>query len=191
MFFFSFGWDWGPAFAGVGIWQPVYLQAYSAFWLNQATALVNPVNDSVTAFDVEIRVWVQSALPGASAAELSCVVGDLDVAGVTSVTLQPGPNAFNLRLLVQNPPLWYQVLSYTCQKCHIDTDPFFRWPRGYGAQPLFNAQVTFSSSGASASQNVTIGFRKFAVDTSAAGSGQTGNVFAFLVNDLPIFVKVS
>lgn len=57
----SFGWDWGPAFAGMGIWKPIYLVSLDDVLVDDSAVLVSPLNDSTTAFDVEVRVWLRAA----------------------------------------------------------------------------------------------------------------------------------
>ena len=38
----SFSWDWGPAFAPVGLWRPLYLQAYDSAVVRDITVITTP-----------------------------------------------------------------------------------------------------------------------------------------------------
>jgi hypothetical protein len=38
----SFSWDWGPAFAPVGLWRPLYLQAYDSAVVRDITVVTTP-----------------------------------------------------------------------------------------------------------------------------------------------------
>eukprot|EP01084_Bolivina_argentea_P281131 480967_1 len=43
----SFAWDWGPAYAPMGIWKAVYLQAYSTAVVRDFLIWAEPVNNSI------------------------------------------------------------------------------------------------------------------------------------------------
>jgi len=88
--------------------------------------------------------------------------------------LQTGENRLHSTLEVSNANLW--------------------WPVGYGSQPLYTLEATFTSSQLSqpVSDTRTVGFRVAELVTSPEKySNKTGSPMYFRVNGVPIFAKGS
>src|SRR5690606_4211381 len=80
----------------------------------------------------------------------------------------PGDSVVTLSLNVSGVQLW--------------------WPNGYGDQPLYSLNVTFtdSISSANVSETKMVGFRSLRLRTPAYGDGY---LMYFEVNGFPIFAK--
>jgi len=183
----DFGWDWGPAFAGSGVWMPMRLVAFQQ--ARVVGALVHQYHGSgmdaghraalgsgIERGDVALRV---RAFLRASDSESSALTGqlcasiDLSPAGAggplsncTIVTLpaadllgERGADVW-LRVPAAFAPLW--------------------WPVGYGAQPLFDLVATFTDgSGCASSVRRKVGFRTVELVREPGPEGQNGERFFF------------
>ena len=154
----NFGWDWGPDVATVGMWRPVRLQA----WSTARLASVSPAASVEGAGGV---VQVNAVLEHAVASSTQLVV---HVAGGTrTVDVPTGAASVSVDVEVPDVDLW--------------------WPRGHGAQPLYDVQVTLVSDGSDIdSWQGRVGFRTVRVDTEPDAHGTP---FTLIINDRPIFVK--
>ncbi|GHE97010.1 glycoside hydrolase family 2 protein [Streptomyces fumanus] len=169
----GFGWDWGPTLVTAGIWRPVRLERWSTARLERVRPLVT-VTDGTGR--VEVRVDIERTGRGAGRR----LALDATVAGVTARTEVDGTEAV-LTLEVPEPELW--------------------WPRGHGAQPLYDLQVSLldTTDGIDSTDGTRdtggrpldswrrrIGFRTVALDRSA---DEEGTGFTFVVNGVRIFAR--
>jgi len=166
---YHYGWDWGPRFVGMGIWQPVQLEGWDAA--------------KITDFHV-----VQRQL-SAQAAQLGLVVAYVGAATAsgpatlvletTGPTGQPGPR---LEQAVTLQPNHHEVTA----ELHLDNPQ--RWfPAGYGAQPLYSFKATLLQGGQPVGEARTrIGLRTLALRREKDAYGKS---FEFVVNGIPIFAK--
>ncbi|MGW0332927.1 glycoside hydrolase family 2 protein [Streptomyces sp. NPDC003011] len=153
----SFGWDWGPTLVTAGIWRPVRLERWS-------TARISCVRPLVTVEGglgrVELAVEVERARVEAP------LVAEATIGGVRARAEIDGATG-TVRLEVPDVRRW--------------------WPRGYGEQPLYDAEVTLLHG-----ERVLdvwrrrIGFRTVELDRrpDAHGSG-----FTFVVNGERLFAR--
>ncbi|QLJ02983.1 glycoside hydrolase family 2 protein [Streptomyces sp. NEAU-sy36] len=157
----GFGWDWGPTLVTAGIWRPVRLERWS-------TARLARVRPLVTVADgdggVEVRIDVERTDRGAGRAlEVRAGVG-----GAEARCAVDGEQAV-LTLRVPAPELW--------------------WPRGYGAQALYDLKVDLIDVDTDRpldSWQRRIGFRDVELDRSADAHG-TG--FTLVVNGVRVFAR--
>ena len=162
----NFGWDWGPALTTSGIWQPIYLDA----WSGARVAAVRPLvflNDDLTKARVELHAdleWAEGSQDVRLEAQLAGVQASAEViAGQTEAVLE---------LELDNPDLW--------------------WPVGHGEQPLYDLTLTLKplslKQGDALLDSVTkrIGVRKTELDTSV---DSLGSAFTVKINHKPIFIK--
>ncbi|MFE6287796.1 glycoside hydrolase family 2 protein [Streptomyces sp. NPDC057877] len=153
----SFGWDWGPTLVTAGIWRPVRLEQWS-------TARIARVRPLVTVADgtgrVELHVDVERSRVEAGLT-LEARIGDARARGRIDGTRGV------VRLDVPGADLW--------------------WPRGYGAQPLYEIELTLlHDADALDVWRRRIGFRTLELDTSADAHG-TG--FTLVVNGERLFAR--
>lgn len=157
----NFGWDWGPVLTTSGIWQPIYLDAWSGARVASVRPLVY-LNDDLT----KARVEIHADLDWATSSEE--VQLEAQLAGVqTSAKLVAGQNEVIVQLELDHPDLW--------------------WPVGHGEQPLYELTLKLKQ-GERSLDEVTkrIGIRKTELDTSV---DSVGSAFTVKVNHKPIFIK--
>lgn len=165
----DFGWDWGPAFAPVGIWKDVSMVGFSGSVITEFVPIVY-WNEQRNCFEVKIKVFVtcthkfkgklKSAIEDVitHSMEISCNQGDCEV----GTSLMVGVNTVSL---------W--------------------WPNGHGQQPLYNLSVEIQSEDGRINYvSKIIGFRRVEL-VQEKYSGEEGLSFYFRINGLPIFIKGS
>ena len=165
----DFGWDWGPAFAPVGIWKDVNMVGFSGFVISEFIPIVY-WNEQYSCFEVKIKVSITCTqkFNGKLIANIedvlthsmgiSCNQEDCEV--VTSLMVD-----------VNAVSLW--------------------WPSGHGQQPLYNISIEIQSDmGLRNYISKIIGFRRIEL-VQEKYIGEEGLSFYFRINGLPIFIKGS
>lgn len=195
----QFGWDWGPRLPGMGIWRDIRLEGRSQgrlaevrFEQEHTASLVN------LAAYVQCELWEQEYTHGPENA--------------------PVRHSVRLRITGPDRQVWQQdapARSQAVVRVAI-TDPQLWWPNGYGAQPLYHAEVELVSGEDEVldTRAYTLGLRTIelrqeglspiekaeapsekAEPEMAAGEkakdGEPARSFTFVVNGLPIFCKGS
>ena len=133
-FLCSIGWDWIPAIRdrNTGIWQKVFL-SYSG-----AVKITNPLVTS----DV--------ALPSLKTADINVETTVENVSDKTHKGILKGIfGTITFQKLVEMKPHSVQLLKFTpseFRQLHINR-PKLWWPNGYGAQNLYNVQLSFEMKG--------------------------------------------
>src|SRR5215218_1032420 len=158
----NFGWDWGPDLVTAGIWRPVSLHS----WITARFASVRPVVDvSGNRGTVEVHIDVERS-GDAAPLVVTATVGDAQA----SARIDPGQTRTVVPLVVEGVDLW--------------------WPRGHGAQPLYDLTVTLQVAEGGDDQldawSSRIGFRTVRL---VSEPDEQGTGFGFVVNDRPVFVK--
>ncbi|GII32979.1 glycoside hydrolase family 2 protein [Planotetraspora mira] len=145
----NFGWDWGPTVVTSGIWAPIGLHAWSAARLAEVRPLVTLDGaDGV----VEVHITVDRAVE--EPLTLTVSVDEI----TEELLLAAGERQAVVRLTVPDPEKW--------------------WPRGHGAQPLYDLTVRLGEE----IWTRRIGFRSVRLDRS-------DDAFTLVVNGKPVFVK--
>ena len=151
----DFGWDWGPAFAPAGIWQPAYI-----IQLSPPSEVYIRNSD----FDISRVGQLNNLPPDQSAPWL--LNASLDVIGTL-------PQGCTLQYIITNSSTSEfissgSLLNITSSKDTITGTAFLDpssyrlwWPRGLGAQNLYNLTVSVidNSNQILASVNRRTGFR--------------------------------
>ena len=158
---FSYGWDWGPDLAGVGIWKPIRLESWSTVRLAGVRPLATfDGSNGLLETHVDLE-W--SVSEHRSGAHLSVQVAGLEA----SAEVEPGQTSAVLSLVVPDAEAW--------------------WPRGYGSQSLYAISVDLKvDEERSGGWQGRVGFRTVALSTKP---DDFGSEFVISVNETPIFVK--
>ncbi|MBN1922393.1 MAG: glycoside hydrolase family 2 protein [Anaerolineae bacterium] len=157
----QFGWDWGPQLPPVGIWKELRLEGYSAAQLENVHIRQHHAGNVVT-------VSAMVALERWQSEGVTAVLRLTDPGGFvqeTAVTFSGDQGT--LALTVMNPQLW--------------------WPNGYGAQPLYRAEVLLrDGERVLDSQTFQLGLRTLELRRERDLYGES---FIFVVNGVPVFAK--
>ncbi|XP_046381203.2 beta-mannosidase-like isoform X2 [Haliotis rufescens] len=167
----SFGWDFGPCFPTQGIWRNIYIQAYNTAVIREL-AIIPPVRESTGEWTVNISVYFD--VSGGS------VTGRLD----TNIAATSFMMSQTLTLNPRNSSVSYSIRvpsSYSIDRW---------WPNGYGSQPLYTINITFTSNSEVSSKQRRVGFRTVELVQDPVGNNQ-GLTFYFRINGLPVFLKGS
>jgi len=181
----SFGWDWGPSFASVGVREEadgVRLVGFDSFFLDSVSVSTRWESESSYFLKVvakvivdhehmpeDLRLTVHIPVLGQ---HVSFSVNDLKATGAAAHVSNDSPHASHIEIhkefIVSNPKLWY--------------------PTGYGEPTLYDVQTSLTSSTDKQVLTKKVGFRKVElIRTSPPGS--YGSPFFFKVNDIRIFMK--
>ncbi|MDE1150562.1 MAG: glycoside hydrolase family 2 protein [Azospirillaceae bacterium] len=164
---YQYGWDWGPRYVTLGIWQPVRLEAWDGPRLDDfhvAQRKVTADAAEVTAeFDIQadragtLQVTVTPTTPGGT-----------DLPAVTrTVAVDAGANHVSLPIRIEHPRLWYPV--------------------GYGAPDLYTFHATVADGNdVVAKVERRTGLRNVELRRTP---DQWGKSFEFVVNGIPVFAK--
>jgi beta-mannosidase len=158
---YHWGWDWGPVLMCAGIWKPVRLEVYSATILDIRT----DVNFAADYKSANVRVSVETESVGKHKLHVRITVS-LDgklVGETTGIVRRDGRASADLN--IENPSLWM--------------------PSGYGSQPLYQVDVTLSSTDEVLDEDSRrIGLRKVELVQEPDSHGKS---FYFRINDVDVF----
>ncbi len=153
----SMGWDWGIDTATVGIWKPITLTSWSVGRFESVRPTATIEGESGT-----VAIAVDLAAAGDAAMRLSATVGSASA----TIELEPGQTSATISVSVPDVERW--------------------WPRGHGAQPLYDIEVGLEAGGAGLDTwRGRVGFRTVRIDTEP---DEHGTPFTFIVNDRPIVI---
>ncbi len=159
----QFGWDWGPMLPPIGIWKDLRLEGY-------ATARIEEVH--LRQKHAKGKVTVSAAVTLERWSDPSVTVA-MTITGPDGSILQVSEtvNGATITLVevISNPQLW--------------------WPNGYGAQPLYQVEITATDGKQVLDQKqYRIGLRTI---TLRRKPDEWGESFTFEVNGVPVFAKGS
>ena len=164
---YQFGWDWGPRFVTIGIWQPVHLDTWDSarvdnFHIEQQK--INADNASISA-----QLSIQSSKPATVIVAFShreLPSGPPVNDGTQTFVLDAGSNDLAYSYRIAKPKLWY--------------------PLGYGAQNRYAFSAVIRSGKTLAQAELKTGLRSIELRRE---TDQWGKSFAFYVNGIAIFAK--
>lgn len=174
---YHWGWDWGPILLTCGPWKPVRLETY-----------ISRIDNARVDYQLHTRQGAPLQLEACIHAQIVGPAAHIEVellfGGHQVVTLRES----NDSRLVESPgdgglePWSYTSAKFTLEKPHL------WWPRGYGAQHLYELRLrTIGRDGSTvlAEEHQTIGFRKAELIQEPDEFGQS---FYFRINDIDMFV---
>ena len=164
----QFGWDWGPQLPPIGVWKDIRLEGYSEARLSEIHLRQHHANGQV-AVEVQVSVQRWDKAPLAAIVRITAPDGET----LEKEVAIPARDEVIVKVPISRPELW--------------------WPNGYGAQPLYQVEVSLVSAGSSGAgpldlRSYQLGLRKIELRQQ---EDQWGRSFVFVVNDIPIFAKGS
>lgn len=178
----SFSWDWGPAFAPIGLNGPVIVQILDdqQFDFEFAVSVYSSSNGSDPpgrhwVLDIDLKINQSSA----SFSQVATLETRIDAIGYESQT--------NVSISLPNSRVRVKVTIDKTDKIK------FWWPSGYGEQSLYNLTVRLSLPATSRNvleKSKRIGFRTIELVQKPVDSHSShGLTFYFSINNMPIFLK--
>jgi beta-mannosidase len=164
---YQYGWDWGPRFVTLGIWQPVRLEAWDG--LRIADFHIHQKKVAGDAARVEAEVEIEASRPASVVITYAHdeLAGAATTDGKQTVQLDAGMNHVTFPITIAKPKLWY--------------------PLGYGAQSRYRFTATVRVGKETVAQaEVKTGLRSVELRRVP---DQWGKSYAFVVNGIPIFAK--
>ncbi len=159
----QFGWDWGPMIPPVGIWKDIRLEGYSITRISEVHLRQEHANGKVT---VSARVNLEHFAGKSVTVSMQITGPDGTIAQISET--ESGDTS-DLRVEIQNPQLW--------------------WPNGYGAQALYQVELTLTSGRQLLDQRqYRLGLRTVELSRKP---DEWGESFTFVVNGVPVFAKGS
>ncbi|KAK6101607.1 Glycosyl hydrolases 2 TIM barrel domain family protein [Brugia pahangi] len=168
----SFGWDWGPSFPTVGIWQPISVEGVHTIFVDKISAVVSFKKQY---FIVSVRITVWSAVK-VKYAKVTLALPEISITNRFTISINPlNRNFVERRVSVPNNVVerW--------------------WPNGSGKQKLYKLVVSVSCEGQKFDKEMRVGFRtvRLIQDYVNIEKPTLGRHFYFMINDRPIFLKGS
>jgi beta-mannosidase len=163
----SFGWDWATRLLNVGITGGVKLEIASGVRFERLVALPE-LSAGLDRGTVTVRAFVEGLGGTPQSGTLLVEIAGTGQKKAVEVLIQPGEQALETVLEIENPDLW--------------------WPVGHGAQPLYTVQAELIIAGqpVGAGQR-RVGFRHIRVNQSP--HPKVGQYFIVEINQKPIFIK--
>ena len=163
---YQYGWDWGPRFVTLGIWQPVRLESWNQVRLEDFHVRQQRVDEGVAQLVAEVAV--QAGRGGAARLRLEVTPPDGAPFTLTQdVVLDPGRNTLSVPVRIEHPRRWF--------------------PAGYGDQPIYGFKVGVSQGGVElARAERRTGLRTVELRREKDAWGRS---FAFVINGIPVFAK--
>jgi beta-mannosidase len=162
---YSFGWDWGPTLPAAGIWRSVRVIAYDKAKLGYLAALPLQVSKEKATIKAIADVY---ATKNCNVKAKFVVEGfGQTIEKQATKEVAEGQSCIESELEIFEPRLW--------------------WPRGYGAQNLYDVSVELYSDGGFLDKAaVKCGVRSVQL---LQDSDDEGTCFTFAVNGLRVFCK--
>ncbi len=159
---YAFGWDWGPAFPGVGIWKNVYLQNADRVKINHVAFETTLTGKNSAA----IRYKIHFGQPLASPCRIQITLAGHNRELIDEFVVDGGNEGIG-ELLLSNPQLW--------------------WPHNLGEPNLYNFEVLVFDN----QDKLVESFRqKVGIRTVELRLKEDGqDCFKFLINNVPLYLK--
>ncbi|CAF1008522.1 unnamed protein product [Rotaria sordida] len=162
----SFSWDWGPAFAPIGIPGNIYLEG-----VNTTDIIIELESVNLASYNAVDKTWQVDVMLSSNndqfTSKFKFILQDTTWSYETTVILN-----HNLSIFLTIP----------------DEHVLHWWPNGYGDQPLYTLVISNEDN---IIGSRLIGFRTVQLIQHDYGTGINGSSFYFAINFQPIFIKGS
>lgn len=166
---FQYGWDFGPRFAGCGIWKTIKLKAWNALKINSWQYALTQLSDSLA----ELNFIVETQTDQEQSLTYDLKYSNSDAKDKSKkkiskkVALHKGLNSDTLVLRIKNPSLW--------------------WCNGLGAASMYYFNLTLSDGKTTFAEKVLpVGIRSIELIQDADSLGRS---FYFKLNGRKVFMK--
>ena len=163
---YQYGWDWGPKLNTMGIWKPVYLEAYDDFKIEDIYIKQNFVKDSTANLTAQIKL---SDKPKEK----------------LSFQVKVNDSVFKNQEFLPDFLPYIQEDTY---EIHFEIPQVqLWWPHNIGEPYLYDIEVLVSKEGKLIdSQKLKTGIRTIELVNEP---DEHGTSFFFKVNDVPVYMK--
>lgn len=159
---YSFSWDWGPKLATSGVWRSIRLEGHQHLRIDNLFVEVK-LDATLQRASVSTKIEVE---------RFSHFEADflIEISGQNfhaKKQIKSSENNLIGDFVVEQPQLW--------------------WPNGYGAQPLYELNVTASVNGEIVDEHrARFGVRRLELRREKDAGGES---FVFCLNNVPVFCK--
>ncbi|MBE0592549.1 MAG: glycoside hydrolase family 2 protein, partial [Gemmatimonadales bacterium] len=160
---YQYGWDWGARFVTSGVWRPVRLRSWQGAAIEDVWVRQRELTEDHAVLNVQVTLVADTATRGAVTVRSSDAGSGT---GTEIVELRPGTQVVTVPFEIRNPERW--------------------WPRGMGAQRLYDVIVEVAAGGRIDRARKRIGLRTLDVVTEPDAIGES---FYVRVNGVPVFAK--
>jgi len=160
------GWDWGPRLPPIGVWKEIKLEGYSVRFKDVHVRQTLGLDSTIISADIQAKVNGKAEIK--ASITVTSPNGERFENEERLLSLNDGETSFvNLSVKIADPQLW--------------------WPNGYGAQPLYEVEVTLKEGEKLLDQRTyKIGLRNVEL---CQDPDQWGKEFTFYVNGVRLFTK--
>lgn len=178
----SFGWDIGPSFPSVGIWRPVFIEAYDGVSIQYIKFKSKKLDH--WAIDIEVICEMKRSFTGNLAVEIEDAKGNVVFDETKDFSHDENENA----------DLTYFTITMDGKISRSGINQW--WPNGQGNPNMYKltAKVYDQSGEETSRKRIKVGFRtvELVQKSIAELTGEPtnlGNTFFFTINDDSIFIK--
>ncbi len=164
---YQYGWDWGPRYVTIGVWKPVWLEAWDNIRIEDFHIHQVKIGEGSAELAAELEIESSHRTTASITISHDNAGGTLKTALTETVQLDSGINRISIPLRIAAAKLWY--------------------PAGYGAQDRYHffAAIKIGSEMV-ATAEVKTGLRSIELRRTP---DQWGKSFTFVVNGIPVFAK--
>ena len=156
------GWDWAPRYMNMGIWQPVYLKAWTRSTMNSATIITTAIQENKADLCFETHIVANENHD----VTLQVYQNDVKILE-NNVQLKEGDNYFSFPFEIANPNLWY--------------------PNDLGEQNMYTFNVKMlDDENIIETKDIRMGIRTIEM---VEEPDSIGTAFYFKVNGIPLYMK--
>ncbi|MCD4684229.1 MAG: glycoside hydrolase family 2 protein [Bacteroidales bacterium] len=159
---YHYGWDWGPKFITMGVWQPVNLRAWNEARIENIQIIQNEIRDDTAFLTAVFEIESVKDQPA------KLILTDVENQTIikSEIQLSKGTKSYPVNFFILEPKLW--------------------WPNGLGDQHLYKLIFALETKNAKDQKTERIGLRtiKLVQEPDSIGSS-----FYFEVNGWPVFMK--